>query len=131
MEMLEVNERGEIIGLLTISDPKGDTQRWYKQNKRVVEHEHVSPARYYVNEYDDVVPRPAMGAFIVKIPGGFRLTRLPQPCKVTVNGTTWDVPDGTFEYATPLSGTHEVAVSAWPHLDWRTSVEVKRDAGGV
>ncbi len=82
-------------------------------------------ASFYMTDAGDVVPRPAMGPFLAKISGGFRLAELPQPCKVTVNGQTWDVPDGTFEYATPLSGTHEVMVSAWPHLDWRTSVELE------
>lgn len=131
MNMLELNERGEIIGLLTISDPKGDTQKWYRENKRVVEHEHVPPERFYVNERNAVVPRPAMEIWIALLTGGFRLTGLPSPCSVDVNGHTWDVPDGTFEYVTPLPGTHDVGVCAWPYLDWRTSVEVKRDAGGV
>lgn len=86
---------------------------------------------YYMTDAGDVVPRLAMGAFIATAPGGFRLAGLPQPCRVTVNGSTWDVPDGTFEYVTPLSGAHDVEVCAWPYLDWRMSVEVKRDAGGV
>jgi len=72
-----------------------------------------------------------MGVSIAMIPGGFRLTGLPRPCRVKVNGWTWDVPDGVFEYTTPIDGPHEIEAYVWPYLDWRTSVEVKRDAGGV
>ncbi len=59
------------------------------------------------------------------IPGGFRLWGLPIPCRVHVDELVYDVDDGELEWTTPVSGTHQVRVEAWPYLDWERPVEVK------
>lgn len=122
MKMLEVNERGEIIGLLTISDPKGDTQRWYRENKRVVEYEHVSPSEYYVTDRSVVTERPILEPEITSGSGGFCISGLPVPSTVTVDGTEYTVDDGVFEFETPIRSTFKVTIDSWPYRTWRGEV---------
>ena len=74
----------------------------------------------------EVIPRPEMAPGHEEIPGGFRLWGLPTPCQVHVNELVYEVDDGELEWTTPVSGIHQVRVSAWPYLDWERPVEVMK-----
>ncbi|WP_352402675.1 hypothetical protein [Pyramidobacter sp.] len=53
------------------------------------------------------------------------LRGLPLPCTVTVDGASYDVSDGIFEYESPLAGPHPVTVAAWPYLDWKGEIVIE------
>lgn len=121
MKMIEYNDRGEIIGFLTFSDYSGGAD-WYRQNRRVVEHEHVSASEYYVTDDDSVIKRPVLEPTITSGSDGFTLSGLPVPCVVTVDGETYTVDDGVFEFETPIRSTFKITIDSWPYRTWRGEV---------
>lgn len=51
-----------------------------------------------------------------------KLSKLPKPCAVLVNGFEYEVKDGVFEWGTRLPGVYIVRVVAFPFLDWEGTV---------
>jgi hypothetical protein len=94
------------------------------QGESLVEFPQGEQDTHYVRN-GEVVPRPKLTPGHEGIPGGFRLWGLPTPCQVHVNELGYTVDDGELEWTTPVSGIHQVRVSAWPYLDWERPVEVK------
>lgn len=54
-----------------------------------------------------------------------KLSKLPKPCAVLVNGFEYEVTDGVFEWGTHLPGAHTLRVVAFPFLDWEGTVEAE------
>jgi hypothetical protein len=52
------------------------------------------------------------------------LAELPVPCRVTIGPATYDVPDGTLEWSSPMPATYKIKVEAFPYLDWEGEVKV-------
>lgn len=59
------------------------------------------------------------------VQSGAALTGLPAHCTVTINGASYDVDDGCFEYVTPLPGSYPVSVEAWPYLTWEGVIDIE------
>ena len=95
------------------------------QGESLVEFPQGEQDTHYVRN-GEVVPRPKLTPGHEGIPGGFRLWGLPTPCQVHVNELVYEVDDGELEWTTPVSGIHQVRVSAWPYLDWERPVEVMK-----
>ena len=119
---LEADSDGQIIGLLDINDPMGGTLRWYRENSRIVEHEHVSHEEFYVNASDEVAERPTLAPAITTGKKAFTISGLPVPCSVAVDGVEYAVDDGSLEFETTYDGTHSLRISAWPYRIWNGSV---------
>ena len=94
------------------------------QGESLVEFPQGEQDTHYVRN-GEVIPRPKLTPVHEGISGGFRLWGLPIPCRVHVDELVYDVDDGELEWTTPVSGIHQVRVSAWPYLDWERPVEVK------
>jgi hypothetical protein len=119
---LEYDADGRIVGRLDIDDPMGNTLRWYRENSRIVEHEHVSHEEFYVNASDEVVERPTLAPAITAGERSFTISGLPVPCVVAVDGVEYPVEDGSLEFETTYDGTHSLRISAWPYRVWNGSV---------
>lgn len=50
------------------------------------------------------------------------LSGLPVPCRVEVNGESYEVDDGIFEWGTRRAGEYALRVVAFPFLDWEGTV---------
>lgn len=119
---LEADSDGRITGLLDINDPMGRTLEWYRENSRIVEHEHVSHEEFYVNGSDEVVERPTLEPAITTGEKSFVVSGLPVPCVVAVDGVEYPVDDGSLEFETTYDGAHTLRISAWPYRVWNGSV---------
>lgn len=52
------------------------------------------------------------------------ISGLPTPATVTVNGTSYEITDGTAEIDSPIQTTLVIVVSAWPYRDETLTIEV-------
>ena len=111
--------------ILIVREMEAFYAEYYRaQGESLVEFPQGEQDTHYVRN-GEVVPRPKLTPGHEGIPGGFRLWGLPIPCRVHVDELVYDVDDGELEWTTPVSGIHQVRVSAWPYLDWERPVEVK------
>ena len=111
--------------ILIVREMEAFYAEYYRaQGESLVEFPQGEQDTHYVRNRE-VIPRPEMAPGHEGIPGGFRLWGLPIPCRVHVDELVYDVDDGELEWTTPVSGIHQVRVSAWPYLDWERPVEVK------
>lgn len=109
-----------------------DEQGRYFQNASSTSGIYPSTSRFRVGEYDDsyymdgpgkVLKRPTFTPKVESFVGGFTLSMLPVPSTVTVDGETYEVDDGVFEFETPIRSTFKVTIDAWPYRTWRGEVQ--------
>ena len=124
MKYLSYDEKGALGAVYDIPEWEARHNPFYRGLRLVPSpgEEAAYPTHYVLD--GAVVLRPPLTPGHEGIPGGFRLWGLPIPCRVHVDELVYDVDDGELEWTTPISGIHQVRVSAWPYLGWERPVEV-------
>lgn len=122
MEATFFDSTGRFVGVLISTDEAGFALT--VQNRYYVDSIEDGEKSYYDMASGEVLPRPAMSV----VQAGNRLSGLPQPCRVHINGEAYDVDDGIFEYETTLAGTYFVTVEAFPWLDWKGEIIIESSA---
>jgi hypothetical protein len=82
----------------------------------------VDADEYYINlSNTTITPRPIMAATANKLTitadgvDTCTISTLPSPCSVTVDDTTYEVTDGSFEFSTLLTGEYVVKLESFPY----------------
>ena len=91
----------------------------FAYRRRILKHGPVDSSEYYVTDKSVVTERPILEPTITTGSGGFCISGLPVPSTVTVDGETYTVDDGVFEFETPIHATFKLTIDSWPYRTWR------------
>jgi len=116
-----VKNTGEIVSI--IKSPNSDALELYKtvtMGAIVSDQEITFPCAYFVNN-GEVAIRPPIPSTISALTlsadsiDSIIISSLPNPCSVTVDGTTYEVTDGSFEFSTTMPGAYSIVVESFPY----------------
>jgi hypothetical protein len=118
-QYLNLSPRGEILSYFEFDDRDPTTLLQFAYKRRILKHGPVDSSEYYVTDRSVVTERPILTPDIASGSGGFCISGLPVSSTVTVDGETYTVDDGVFEFETPIRSTFKITIDSWPYRTWR------------
>lgn len=90
---------GVVFGFATDSDSYVDTFNYYTITSFPANHAQIDKITIVADSTDTAT-----------------ITGLPTPCTITVDGASYEVTDGVFEFTVDISGTYKIKAEAFPYL---------------